>query len=312
MLRGPFASARVLTGPTGSGKTRLALDLAGRLGAEIVSMDSMAVYRGMDIGTAKPTAAERAAVPHHLLDELDPWESASVAWWLQRAAAVCADTVARGKTPLFVGGTPLYLKALIFGLFEGPAADETLRQRLSFEAQRDGAEALHRRLASVDPRAAGRIHANDLRRVIRALEVFELTGRPMSDWQTEWAEPPPAISEPAIYWVDWPRDILYNRIEQRVDDMFAAGLVGEVRRLLALPKPLSREARQALGYREVMEHFNGTMTLADTISAVKTHSRQFAKRQLTWFRRLPGCFSVSTELTGELWRPTMVKDARLD
>ncbi len=306
MLHGSFASARVLTGPTGSGKTRLALDIAERIGAEIVSMDSMAVYRGMDIGTAKPTAAECGRIPHHLIDILDPWESASVAWWLDRAAAACDDIRRRGKTPLFVGGTPLYLKALIFGLFDGPQADDALRARLTAEGERDGFASLHRRLMTVDPRSAGRIHANDVRRVIRALEVFELTGRPISDWQTEWAvEPSPTTDEPRIYWVDWPRAVLYDRIERRVEAMFAAGLVDEVRGLQSLPKPLSREARQALGYREVMEHLDGKATLTDTIAAVKAHSRQFAKRQLTWFRHLPGCFPVSTELTGQLWPPTI-------
>jgi tRNA dimethylallyltransferase len=306
MLRGPFASARVLTGPTGAGKTRLALDVAARLNAEIVSMDSMAVYRGMDIGTAKPTVAERAAVRHHLIDVLDPWESASVAWWLDQAAEVCASIAERGKTPLFVGGTPLYLKALIFGLFEGPAADEALRRRLAGDAEREGPESLHRRLREVDPVAAGRIHGNDVRRVIRALEVFELTGQPISAWQTEWAAAPaPTGDEPAIYWVDWPRQVLYERIEQRVDAMFAVGLVDEVRRLLALPMPLSREARQALGYREVIDHLEGKHSLMETIAAVKTHSRQFAKRQLTWFRRLPGCIPISAELTGQLWNPKM-------
>jgi tRNA dimethylallyltransferase len=310
MLCGPFASARVLTGPTGAGKTRLALEIAARLEAEIVSMDSMAVYRGMDIGTAKPTAAERGAIAHHLIDVLDPWESASVAWWLEQAALICNDIVRRGKTPLFVGGTPLYLKALIFGLFAGPAADETLRRRLAEDAERLGAHSLHGRLQKVDPQAAARIHANDMRRVIRALEVFELTGRPISAWQTEWAAPAPLHGEPAIHWIDWPRAELYERIDRRVEAMFALGLVDEVRRLRSLPKPLSREARQALGYREVLDHLDGKLPLPDTIAAVKTHSRQFAKRQLTWFRRLPGCFPVSAELTGQLWHSTMKESDR--
>jgi tRNA dimethylallyltransferase len=267
-------------------------------------MDSMALYRGMDIGTAKPTVAERSAVAHHLVDVLDPWESASVGWWLKQAELACAEIAQRGKTVLFVGGTPLYLKALIFGLFEGPPADEAIRQRLTAEAERDGAESLHRRLQTVDPPAAAKIHANDVRRVIRALEVFERTGQPISARQTEWMAVP-ADQPPTIPWINWPRAELYERIDRRVEAMFAEGLVEEVRHVTSLPKPLSREAGQALGYREVGEYLAGRMSLAETIAAVKTHSRQFAKRQVTWFRHLPGCFPVAPELTGHLWHPTI-------
>jgi tRNA dimethylallyltransferase len=313
MLRPPFQNVTVLTGPTGSGKTRLGIELARRHAAEIVSMDSMALYRGMDIGTAKPTVAERADIPHHLIDVLDPWESASVAWWLGEATRLCADIEARGKRVLIVGGTPLYLKALMFGLFEGPPGDDSVRRRLTAEADRLGGAALHERLTQVDPAAAARIHANDLRRIIRALEVFELTGKPLSRWQTQWGAGSPgsgvssegAVSfsaledaDPALLagkalWLDLPRPELYVRINQRVDAMFAAGLVDEVRALWDLGRPLSREAAQALGYKEVFAHLDGARDLAATIELVKTRSRNFAKRQLTWFRHLPGLTRVS-------------------
>src|SRR5437763_664579 len=178
MTSDPFANALILTGPTGSGKTELGLELAERLGAEIVCMDSMTLYRGLDVGTAKPTAAERARVPHHLIDVLDPWESANVAWWLDRAAAACADIRSRGRRPLLVGGTPFYLKAVLYGLFDAPPLDRDLRSALEAEAMRVGPAAFHDRLRAVDPAAAARLHPNDVRRVVRALEVWQLTGKP--------------------------------------------------------------------------------------------------------------------------------------
>src|SRR5262245_24588040 len=226
-----FDNALILTGPTACGKTALALDLAERIGAEIIALDSMTVYRGMDVGTAKPTPAERARVPHHLIDVLDPWESLTVAWWLDRAAEACRDIAARGKRPLFVGGTPFYLKALLHGLFPGPPADAELRHALEAEAALNGNAALHTRLAAVDPKTAARLHPNDLRRVVRALEVHTLTGRPISDWQQTWdtaafaenpeAAPPPARI-PAVA-LELAREVLYERINWRVDGMLAAG-----------------------------------------------------------------------------------------
>ena len=297
-----FATARVLTGPTACGKTALALDLAERVGGEIVSMDSMTLYRGLDIGTAKPTAAERARVPHHLVDVLDPWESATVAWWLERAEAACADIAARGKVPLIVGGTPFYLKALLHGLFPGPPGDPEVRRRLEQEAEWQGREHLHARLAAVDPKTAARLHPNDVRRVVRALEVHELTGRPISDCQQTWdtaafAGPAavPARPTPAVV-LELPRDVLYARVNRRVDAMLAAGWLDEVRRLRELPRPLSREARQALGYRELLDYLNGNGPPWDeTVELIRTHTRQFAKRQLTWFRHLPACIPVPAD-----------------
>jgi tRNA dimethylallyltransferase len=295
-----FQRALVLTGPTGSGKSALAIGLAAALNAEIVSMDSMALYRGMDIGTAKPTPAERQGVPHHLIDVLDPWESASVAWWLDRAAQLCRDIEGRGKVALVVGGTPLYLKAMLFGLFGGPVADLPLRERFEKEAEECGALHLHQRLAAVDPVTAARLHPNDLRRVVRALEVWQLTGRPISAWQREWGAAAPT-SGPRCVWLDVPRAELYARIDARVVRMFEQGLVAEVAGLLRLPRPLSREARQALGYKELIDHLEGRASREDTLAAVQRRSRNFAKRQISWFRHLPGCQPVRGELTTSAW-----------
>ncbi len=324
----PFQNAFILTGPTGSGKTPLALTLAERLGAEIVSMDSMALYRGMDIGTAKPTADDRRRVPHHLLDVLDPWESASVAWWLRQAAECCRDIESRGRRVLFVGGTPLYLKSLLHGLFEGPPADETLRRRLMDEAERLGAASLHARLAAVAPAGAARLHPNDVRRVVRALEVWQLTGRPISAWQTQWRgarregrgtreekpggldssslapRPSPLAPVPVLY-LDPPRPELYARIDARVCRMIADGFVEEVRALRRLPRPLSREASQALGYKELFDHLDGRIEREEAVARIQTRSRQFAKRQLTWFRNMPECVSVKDHLTFAAWGLTI-------
>jgi tRNA dimethylallyltransferase len=290
-----FADALVLTGPTGSGKSAVALELAERIGGEIVAMDSMTLYRGMDVGTAKPTAGERARVRHHLIDVLDPWESANVAWWLDRAAEACADIRSRGQRPLFVGGTPFYLKALVCGLFDAPPADPGLRRRLEAEADQLGPRALHDRLRAADPTAADRLHPNDVRRVVRALEVWELTGRPISAFQQTWGTPAFAgqrgqaspSHQPACVVLEWPRDELYRRIDARVGAMLAAGWLDEARRLRE--RPLGKEASQALGYRELIGFLDGTRGWAETIARIKTRTRQFAKRQLTWFRGLPGC-----------------------
>jgi tRNA dimethylallyltransferase len=300
-----FPQGLILTGPTGSGKTGMAVELAERLGAEIVSMDSMALYRRMDIGTAKPSAEARRRVPHHLLDVLEPWESASVAWWLRHATA-CYDAITRrDKRVLFVGGTTLYLKALLYGLFEGPAGDRAVRERLADEAGRLGVAALHERLRQVDPDSAARLHANDLRRVVRALEVWELTGRPISTLQRQWAERNPVCEPNYCLCLDLPRAELYARIDARVRQMIADGLVDEVQAVRELGRPLSREANQALGYKELAVYLEGTETLEAAIARIQTRSRNFAKRQLTWFRHLPECRIVSGQLTFALWGFTM-------
>lgn len=280
-----------VSGATAGGKTAVGVELARQAGGEIVSMDSMALYRGMDVGTAKPGEAERQAVPHHLIDVLDPSEECSLAQYLAMARRAAAEIRARGRQPIFVGGTPLYLKALLRGIFEGPPADWEFRRKLEAMASEQGPEALHEILRRVDPRSAERLGRRDARRAIRALEVFEKTGRPISELQQQFEQARPA-TECRVFVLDWPRQELYARIERRVEAMFESGLVAEVQTLLAAGRPLSRTARQALGYREVLEHLAGQRDLPETISLVKTRTRQFAKRQLTWFRSLSECRTV--------------------
>lgn len=282
----------VLAGPTASGKTAAGIVLARLLDGEVVSLDSMAVYRGMDIGTAKPTPAEQSQVRHHLIDVADPWDDYSIADYLTAAEACCREIVSRGKTPVFVGGTGLYLRGLLRGLCDTPAADWAIRQRLQLEVEQLGEQALHDRLAQVDPPTAARLHPHDTRRVIRALEVFETTGQPLSAFH-EQQPLPPGDRPRCVAWLSPPRDWIHHRIDTRVERMFEQGLVDEVRRLLANDRPLSHTASQALGYREVLEHLQGGMTLAECVTAVQQHTRQFAKRQHTWFRNLAECEPVS-------------------
>lgn len=287
-----------LAGPTACGKSAVALELADRLRTErglmieIVSLDSMTLYRRMNIGTAKPSDEERCQTPHHLFDILEPSQDFSVAEYVVAAERVCREIVAHGGTPLFVGGTGLYLRSLLRGVFEGPPANDELRERLESEAARDGAEALHGRLQQFDPHTAERLHPNDLRRVVRALEVLELTGQPLSAQHRE--EPLPFNQRPThVMWLSPPRDWLYSRINQRVETMLAAGWLDEVRSLLAEPQPLSHTASQALGYKELIEHLRGEQTLAETVKLIQTRTRQFAKRQHTWFRNLEECRPLS-------------------
>jgi tRNA dimethylallyltransferase len=252
----------------------------------------MTLYRGMDIGTAKPDSVARASVPHHLLDILDPHEEFSVAEYVRAAEQACREIVSRGRTPLFVGGTGLYLRGVLRGVFEGPQANWEIRRRWSEVAEREGAGAVHSRLQEVDVALADRLHPHDLRRVIRGLEVFELTGIPLSEQQRQ--PPLPLTDRPRhVYWLDPPRDWLHARIDERVRAMFAHGLVAEVERLLAADKPLSHTARQALGYKEVIEHLSGAIPLEITIKQIQARTRQFAKRQHTWFRNLEECTAIS-------------------
>ncbi|KPJ56475.1 MAG: hypothetical protein AMS16_02340 [Planctomycetes bacterium DG_58] len=272
-----------LVGPTASGKTAAALELALLMPVEVVSLDSMSVYHGMDIGTGKPTPAEREMVPHHLIDIVPPNESFSVGRYAAEAEKLIPQIRQRKNTPFFVGGSPLYLKVLTSGLFSGPPADWEFRGRLHERAEREGTAVLHEELRRVDAVAAGRIHPNDLKRIVRALEVVHETGQPISELQTEWSSPR-SDRRFIVAGISRDRQELYRRIETRVDGMFAAGLVDEVRRLLETYGSLSRQASQALGYKEVLAYLAGRIDLERTVELVKRNTRRMAKRQLTWFR----------------------------
>ncbi len=255
-------------------------------------MDSMALFRGMDIGTAKPTADERRRVTHHLVDLLDPHEDFSLAQYLEAAGRSSAEIAGRGRQVLFVGGTPLYLKGLLRGVFDGPPADWELRRELLGELERRGIEFLHADLAKIDPEAAARIHVNDARRLVRALEVYRKTGQPISSLQRQFSVARPA-DQCRAFVLSWDRELLCRRIDQRVEAMFDGGLVEEVSLLLGRGEPLSRTALQAVGYREVIAHLEGETTRDQAIELVKCHTRQLAKRQMTWFRSLCECRFVS-------------------
>ena len=280
----------VILGPTASGKSDLALAVARSTGAEILSVDSMQVYRGMDIGTAKPSPAERAAVPHHLLDVVKPSEPFTVARFVELADRIIEDARTRNVPLVATGGTPLYYKALFEGLFAGPAADEATRVRLRGLSN----DELYRRLTEADPAAAARIHPNDQKRLVRALEVHELTGQPISSFQTHWTS---NARRHAAVWVglEWDRDALNRRINARVKAMMTAGWIDEVRRLVADYPILSHTAAEATGYRELIDHVQGRVTLDDTTEQIKIATRQLARRQMKWFRR----FREVTWLSGD-------------
>lgn len=273
---------KILAGPTASGKSGVAMFLAERSGASILSIDSMKLYRGLDIGTGKPTAAERARVPHFLIDTKAPHESASVAEFLQKAERLIREV------PKLIGegGTALYLKALTEGLFEGPPKNIELRAKLESEAAAVGSEVLHERLARIDPRAAGKILPSDPRRIVRALEIVELTGKPVGAGQQAWGEARKDI-DVRIACLDLPRPALYARIDRRVQAMLDAGWVHECRRLMALSPPLSREAQQALGYKTLFAHLRGEMTLDEARERICFDTHHFARRQIQWFKKLP-------------------------
>lgn len=271
----------VIVGPTAVGKTATAVRLAVEFDGEIISADSRQVYRGMDIGTAKPTPEERARVPHHLIDVVDPDEEFHLARFQTLAYAAIDDILRRGKVPFLVGGTGQYVRAVVEGWQVPPVPpDEALRQRLYTEAKQESPEALHRRLAAVDPEAAARIHPHNVRRIVRALEVYEATGRPISEWQRK-RPPPYRILQIGL---TMPREELYRRIDARIERMVEEGLVEEVRRLVEQGYGFHLPAMQSLGYAQFKPYFAGEAALEDVIREIKRETRRFVRHQYTWFR----------------------------
>ena len=286
----------VITGPTATGKSALGVALAQRLGGEIISADSMQVYRGMDIGTAKITAAEMQGVPHHLLDVADPSENYSAARWVASAASAAEDIFARGHVPMLVGGTGLYIDSLLSGRdFAESGGGSALREALSAEYDRIGGEAFRERLRSVDPERAEKLHPADKKRLVRAMEVYRLTGETISAHDARTAALPPrwASMRVALTYAD--RTALYARIDRRVDEMADAGLFDEVARLLQTGLSPACTAMQAIGYKESAEYLLGRCSRTDAVEEIKRGSRRYAKRQLTWLRRDAGLRWIAWE-----------------
>jgi tRNA dimethylallyltransferase len=272
-----------ILGPTASGKSALALDLAQQLGGEILCCDSMQVYRGMDIGTAKPTADDRAAIPHHLLDLVTPAEQFHAAAWAEAARTIIQDAEKRERLPIIVGGTGLYFRALVRGLFEAPRPDPAIRARHQAEAAQLGIPALHKRLSEIDQAAASKILPGDLVRISRALEVFEQTGTTISELRRQQPVAPPPLRIFSVL-LDFDLDYLRTRIAARVDHMIAAGFVDEVRSLRAAGFASAR-SMQALGYKQLGQHLDGAVTLDAAVADTKSATSAYARRQRTWFRR---------------------------
>jgi tRNA dimethylallyltransferase len=284
----------IIVGPTAVGKTEIALAIAEEIGAEIISADSMQVYRGMDIGTAKPTLQERARVPHHLIDVADPMEEFSAGRFVQLADEAIDDIRRRGKIPLVVGGTGMYIRALTEGLFEGPVADFALREEL-MDVERKEPGALYNMLEDADPKAAEKIHPSDIRRTIRALEVFKKSGKPISESQSQWGARGSERGvdgdgryDCKIEGLTMPRPELYMRIDARVDKMLDDGFLDEVKALLGKGCTRDMPSMHALGYKQLMAHLEGELSLDDAVRLIKRDTRHYAKRQYTWFNGQEG------------------------
>ena len=276
----------VIAGPTASGKSALALDLAEQLNGEIICVDSLTVYRGLAIGSAKPTAEQQQRVPHHLLDIREPTDPFTASDFRTAAAAAIHEIAGRGKRPILAGGTGLYLRSLLRGLNKAPGEDPVLREALRERLEREGGAVLLAALAKVDPDTAQRLHPNNRNRIIRALEVFQTSGIPLAQFQAEhgFADSPYHALQ---FCLDLPRPKLYQRIDERVDAMLAAGLVAEVQGLLQSGVPADCKPLQAIGYKEVVAYLQGNYDQTEMTRLIKRNTRHFAKRQLTWFRAEP-------------------------
>ncbi|OQA03076.1 MAG: tRNA dimethylallyltransferase [Planctomycetes bacterium ADurb.Bin401] len=272
----------LILGVTAGGKGKLAFELAKTLNAEIISIDSMKVYRRMDIGTAKPSIERRAEIKHHLIDVVEPSESFSVDSFLSLTDKSIKEIQAKDKPIVAVGGTAMYIKALLYGIFDGPGTDENIRKNLKRQINETGLADLHKKLSVIDPESASRIHQNDEKRIVRALEVYELTGKPISAFQQQFS------AEPKTDWLvlglQREKSDASHRINERVKKMIELGLVDEVKSLLAEEKPLSMQARCAIGYAEIINYLEQKETLEKSIEQIKINTRRFAKAQRTWFK----------------------------
>ena len=275
----------VITGPTASGKTALSVRLAKELGAEIVNADSMQIYKYMDIGTAKPTVEEREGVPHHLIDIVNPDELFSVARYCECAKSAIDDIHSRGKTAVMVGGTGLYVDSLVNNIqFSETEPDEEYRQLLETEAQERGNECIYEKLKAIDPESAAKIAVQDTKRIIRALEVYHVTGKTIT-WHNEQSRSVPSPYNTTMFAISMDRDALYDKINRRVDVMLELGLVDEVKKILEMGVDEKATSMQAIGYKEIVGYLKGEISLEKAADDIKQGSRRYAKRQLTWFRR---------------------------
>ena len=275
----------ILTGPTAVGKTKLSIELAKQINGEIISADSMQVYRRMNIGTAKITEVEKEGIPHHLIDILEPWEDFNVVAFQSYAKQAVQTIRDRGKIPIVVGGTGFYIQALLYGIdFTENESNTELRNRLETESEKDGGISLHRYLMQIDPAAAKAIHPNNRKRVIRAVEYYELTGQRISEHNEEQRQNEPVYNS-AYFVLTMNRDELYQRIDMRVDQMLQEGLISEVEALLAEGCKEDMLSMQGLGYKEIIRYLNHELSLEEAVYILKRDTRHFAKRQLTWFRR---------------------------
>ena len=273
----------LILGVTASGKSRLAFELASTIGAEIISIDSMKVYRRMDIGTAKPSAARRRQIRYHLIDVVEPSESFSVDRFLKLTENAIKQIGSAQKPVVAVGGTAMYIKAMLYGIFEGPGTNDRIRKKLRSQIDARGLAELHKKLAEADPDAAQRIHPNDARRIVRAMEVFELTGKPISSFQQQF-DAENTLRDWKIIGLRRDKADTGTRINQRVKRMLENGFIDEVKALLAEDEPLSKQAASAIGYAEIIDHLNGNLPFEEAVEKIKINTRRFAKAQRTWFK----------------------------